>query len=241
MMAAWTHTLCVRRHHLNPRSVARHARGKAIVILAPHPDDETLGCGLLIHELVRTGAKVAVVILTDGQASHPGSRKWPPAALGKLRRGEARRALARLGARDATLRFMGWGDGRLGEDGNVLRLRRLLSEVDAGIVLATSPDDFHPDHQATWQLTVAATRGSKARVVSYAVWSRLGATGFVRARNPGLGAKRWAMNAHRSQITDFIADADGGFTFERGPLDRLVQSEEKIVEETSVSRVRRTL
>ncbi len=224
----------MRGHHLNPRCVSRHARGKTIVILAPHPDDETLGCGLLIHDLVRTGARVAVVILTDGQASHPGSRKWPPAALGKLRRGEARKALARLGARNAMLRFMGWRDGRLSADGNVLRLRRLLSEIDAGVVLATSPEDFHADHQTTWRLAVHATRSSRTRVVSYGVWSRLGPKAFRRARHSGVGAKRWAMNAHRSQITNLIKDADGGFTFERDSLDRLVRGEERVERRTSL-------
>ncbi len=83
---------------LDAAAVLRLARGQRIVVVAPHPDDETLGCGLLIARAARAGVPLAVVALTDGQASHPESKRWPATALGRLRRAELRRAMARPGA-----------------------------------------------------------------------------------------------------------------------------------------------
>jgi len=198
-----------------------------VVVLAPHPDDETLGCGLLIADAVRLGVQLAVVVLTDGQASHPGSLRWPPAALGRLRRGETRRALARLGADRAALRFMGWRDGRLSEDARSLRLRALLQAIGARTVLVSSPADSHPDHQAAWRLARRATRGSRARLMTYAVWSRLDDAASPRTRHFAISRKRWAMQAHRSQTSTYISDTPGGFVSDPLALERLVTGTER--------------
>lgn len=201
---------------------------RRLVVLAPHPDDETLGCGLLLAAAARAGVRLAVVALTDGQASHPASRRWPPALLGRLRRGELRRALARLGAAGAAVRPMGWRDGRLDADGSARRLRGVLRALRAGVVLAASPADHHPDHRAAWRLAAAAVAGTRLALVGYAVWSRLDAPPRRRARGPGLAAKHWAMAAHRSQRGPYIADDPGGFTFEPAALGRLLREPESL-------------
>lgn len=193
------------------------ARRRRLVILAPHPDDETLGAGLLIQAALRAAVAIAVVALTDGQASHPGSRRWPPPALGALRRRELRRALARLGAARAPVRYLGWRDGHLAEDGSTQRLRRVLADLRAGMIAVTSPADHHGDHQAAYRLAGAA----RLPMLTYAVWSRLAARGQA-ARGPGLAAKRWAMAAHRSQLGGFITDDPDGFAFDKAGVDRLV-------------------
>ena len=199
-----------------------------LVVIAPHPDDETLGCGLLIAHASRKGARVAVVALTDGQASHPGSRRWPAAALGRLRRSELRRAMARLGARRAALRSMGWCDGRLHQVRSALRLRAMLHALRADVVVAASPSDNHPDHRAGWRLAVAATTGTGMPLLPYAVWSRLDAAPRGRARDPGTAAKNWAMRAYRSQIGDYIMDDPDGFRFAAEPLKRLLSEAETL-------------
>lgn len=198
-------------------TIIRAAGTRRLVIVAPHPDDETLGCGLLIAAAVRAGVRVAVIALTDGQASHT-SVRWPPAALGRLRRGELRRALARLGAGGAAVRFMGWHDGSVASEGHALALRRVLTGLNAGVVVAASPRDHHPDHQAGWALSRDATRGSSVPLVSYAVWSRLDA-GSPRAYRD-VAAKRWAVRAHRSQVSGYIADDPRGFRLTASHLAR---------------------
>src|SRR5947209_4351316 len=53
------------------------------LVFAPHPDDETLGCGGAIVRKKRAGAVVKIVVMTDGSASHPG--QIDPDELKKLR------------------------------------------------------------------------------------------------------------------------------------------------------------
>src|SRR3984957_15932934 len=71
--------------------------GKTPLILAPPPDDESLGCGGLIAACCRARILPQVAILTDGAASHPGSTPYPPARLAARREAEARTALGILG------------------------------------------------------------------------------------------------------------------------------------------------
>lgn len=216
------HSVLFRR--LDARAVLRLAGRRCVVIVAPHPDDETLGCGLLIARAARAGARVAAVALTDGQASHPGSQRWPAAALGQLRRAELRRAMARLGAGAARCVFLGWPDGQVARCGKTLALRRVLRSLDPGVVIAASPADHHQDHKAGWALTCAALRGTGVPLIAYAVWSRTG--GGSAVRDPAKAAKRWAVAAHRSQTSDYIADDPQGFTLSPAVLATLVDDAE---------------
>ncbi len=68
-----------------------------LVVIAPHPDDESLACGGLIAEAHAEGRPVRVVIVSDGTGSHPASKTYPRARLRELRENEAREAVAELG------------------------------------------------------------------------------------------------------------------------------------------------
>ena len=57
----------------------------AALILAPHPDDESLGCGGLIAESCARGQPPLLVVLTDGAGSHPHSCEYPPSRLRDVR------------------------------------------------------------------------------------------------------------------------------------------------------------
>lgn len=209
---------------ISASGILRLAGGRRIVIIAPHPDDETLGCGNLIASAARRGIPVGVVALTDGDASHPSSQRWAPAALGRLRSGEQRRALARLGGASAVRRFS-WSDGRVAQMADRCRLSRELIALRAGVVLVTSEADHHPDHQAAARLARATARRLGLPVVSYAVWSR--ADALRRGRGRDYARKRWAMSAHRSQVAGYIADDPGGFRLSPAVLASLVAGAER--------------
>ena len=204
--------------------ILRLAGARRIVVIAPHPDDETLGCGGLIAHAVRNGAGVAVIALTDGDASHPGSQRWPPPALGRLRAGEMRRALARLGAGRALIKRLRWRDGKVAAGGRLLQLRGALLGLHAGVVVVTSDADHHPDHQAASRLARSAANSLGLPVVDYAVWSR--ANAGVQGGGRYRGAKRWAIVAHRSQVMNFIDDCADGFRLSPNDLSNLIGGSE---------------
>ena len=200
-------------------------------VLAPHPDDESLGVGGVIAQLVDLGLPVAVIFLTDGGASHPGSATHPPAVLAELRRREARAACRELGVADDAVRFLGLPDGRVpraGGDGfgaAVDALRAALRNLSGGpphTLLAPWRREPHGDHRAAYELATAAAGG--ARVVEYCVhlWQarvaadlpRPGEADPVRVNvEPARARKRAAIDAHASQIDpSVIADSPAGFT-----------------------------
>ena len=71
--------------------------GCRAVVIAPHPDDEVLSCGGLLQGLATLGRPVQLISVTDGSASHPGSRRWPVERLSVVRPQESAQALHRLG------------------------------------------------------------------------------------------------------------------------------------------------
>jgi LmbE family N-acetylglucosaminyl deacetylase len=208
-------------------AILRRAGARGIAIIAPHPDDETLGCGALIAAAARRGLRIAVIALTDGDASHPGSQRWPPAALAAVRRAELRRALARLGAPGARIRHHGARDGDAAGTASLLRLRATLCALDPGLVLVSSPADHHPDHRTAARLAAAAAAALGFPIVHYQVWARAD----VRQRRPDRhrAAKRRAIAAHRSQVSDYIKDSPAGFRLSANVLTNLTATPEHYV------------
>jgi LmbE family N-acetylglucosaminyl deacetylase len=142
-----------------------------IVVVAAHPDDETLGFGATASMLSELGVGVQVVSVTDGGASHPTHSVLQRQQLEQTRRSELHRAARILGL--PTPVSLGLPDGELvtHED----RLADLLSEI-----LATRPPgtwcaatwrgDGHPDHEAVGRAAAAATRRTGAVLIEYPVW-----------------------------------------------------------------------
>jgi LmbE family N-acetylglucosaminyl deacetylase len=199
--------------------------GGCIAIVAPHPDDEVLGCGLLIASARRAGVKVIVLVLTDGRASHPRSVRWPPRRLIRLRQAETRRGLARLGGRKLPLHFFGWSDGALAADGQAHRVRGVLTRHGVDTVLVSSPRDFHADHQSAFRLVIRATKNTQMAIGTYEVWSRVGVNSSA-VRDTGSAKKRWAVMAHRSQIGGYIKDDQSAFEFDTSALRDLIVTAE---------------
>ncbi len=85
------------------------------VIVAPHPDDEVIGAAALIRALRRQGSQVAVIVVSDGAASHPNSVTWPAKRLTAARERESLHALRRLGVRRGAVTFLRLPDGGLSD------------------------------------------------------------------------------------------------------------------------------
>jgi LmbE family N-acetylglucosaminyl deacetylase len=146
-------------------------RGGSCLVLAPHPDDETLGCGGTIMAKLDVGVTVHVAFACDGAGSHRSSRT-PPQRLAELRECEARAACAALGVPAANLHFLRLPDGALSHHATELdrRLADLIRSIDPQQILVCSAFDAHPDHRA---LNAAAHRVAGAegrRILEYPIW-----------------------------------------------------------------------
>jgi LmbE family N-acetylglucosaminyl deacetylase len=201
------------------------APGPAL-LLAPHPDDETLGCGGLIAECSALGRELHVLVVTDGTGSHAGSRAWPAARLRALREQEARRAVSELGLAANRIAFLGLCDTKAPHDGAALddSVARIAGHARKGgvrTILTTWRHDPHGDHVAVSRMGSAAARSIGARLLEYPVWGwtlppdQALDDAPVHGRRlditPHLPAKRRAIAAHRSQTTDLIDDDPHGF------------------------------
>ena len=175
--------------------------GMRLLVLAPHPDDETFGCGALIARAAAAGQPVTVVVATDGARSAT-SDTLGPEDLVALRRTELRAACERLGVTE--LVELGYRDGTLDDRGTAL-----AADVAAAVarhrpeaVLVPCAQDHHPDHRALHVAAVAAVRGSPRPplLLAYPVWAWHAAPLFLGTGNrralPGLWL--WAARQYAS-------------------------------------------
>lgn len=191
--------------------VSRCEPGKSkVIVLAPHMDDEVLGCGGTIARHVTAGSDVSVIFLTDGRyggvASQPADGREGAQDLVGIRKAEARRAAQILGVRTVT--FLDAEDSRLRFDTLVAgRLREILERDRPDIVYLPFFLERHPDHRAANAVLLAATRGSALRFEcrGYEVWTPLFPNCLVRI-DEVIDLKRQALECYQSQlaVTDYL-------------------------------------
>ncbi|MCQ0988998.1 PIG-L deacetylase family protein [Jiella marina] len=229
---------------VDPESIA----ASRILVVAPHPDDETLGCGGLMAALAAKGRWFHTLFVTDGGASHRASPSWPRARLAAQRQAEATEALARLGLADHPRTFLGLPDagmppaGSVGWEQSMARVRRLLADFQPDLVLLPWRRDPHRDHRDSWLLVSAACEAESLRVDSleYAIWlDELGSeedqpqpgemAPVTFDISAGIAAKRHAIAAHRSQTTGLIDDDPAGFRLTDETIARLTGPTEKFL------------
>ena len=216
-------------------------QGPALV-LAPHPDDESLGCGSLLAACWRQGIPIHVAFLTDGAASHRRSRLWPRRRLAFVRRKEATRAIRALGGdpgRDAT--FLDFPDAGLHLVAAGLLERAIDGLVDGSEIrtlIAPSPFDAHCDHKAAFDVAEAQLRKRPGmRLITYPIWSRWlaqdinvpGPRGAVRRRfddSESRTRKHRAILAHESQCGRVVLDDPTGFVLPPGFVEMFVNNAE---------------
>ena len=177
-------------------------------MVAAHPDDEVLGVGGTMAMLAASGARLRLVAITDGEASHPGA---DPAVIAQTRINESADALDRLGARDIDVVRLRLPDTGLA--GREHELSDILREQCAGFEVCLAPweGDAHADHEAAGR--AARRAGRRRNVLTYPVWMWHWAepgdhrVPWNRASQIVLPAeiaarKRSAIDAFASQLTD---------------------------------------
>lgn len=144
------------------------------LVLAPHQDDETLGCGGLVALKCARGVGVVVAFLTDGRTSH--ARFLEADVLAGRRREEAIAACGTMGVPRGSVHFLGFRDGELAIalEAATESLVTLLRDHPDHVILAPYAGDTTSDHRATLEAAlraVAALEPGRERVLlEYPVW-----------------------------------------------------------------------
>lgn len=217
-----------------------------VLVLAPHPDDESLGCGASIAMLAQRGVRIAIAVITDGSLSHAASQSYPKDRLATLRHNEVRRAMQILTGSDGGVHWLGYPDCSAPSDeaeisAAVSRLMEIAADIEATAIWATWAGDPHCDHKATATLALALRqRFPGAMLWSYPIWGRfsgeaettLERTSLVRV-DPSCFRmiKALAIAAHRSQMMPLIDDDPNGFVMPPDKQRHFIETPEIFIRE----------
>jgi len=186
--------------------------GERLLVLAPHPDDEVIGCGGLVAQHLRERRAVRVVVATDGAEAAPAEDRDTYRAR---REDESRRAFEKLGGDD--IHFLRFPDRAL-DDRVAASLREHLVEFKPDLVCVPSPVETHPDHLALSRAFCELVQRDEslfaelaiARVAFYEVSQPLRPNTLIDITDVA-DEKYRAIAVHESQtsIRDYVAYARG--------------------------------
>jgi LmbE family N-acetylglucosaminyl deacetylase len=192
---------------LTPPEMLEEPEGRRILVIAPHMDDEVIGCGGTIRKCVLAGKEVAVVYMTDGRlgdddlaAASGSEREEMQRTLIRVRKEEARRACDILGIGE--IRFLNAEDANLRSTPDIReKLLSVLSSVQPDAVLCPFFTEEHPDHRQTTKILLEATEetGHSFDCYCYEVWTPLYPNCLVDITGV-MDCKRRALEAYESQL-----------------------------------------
>ena len=190
--------------------------GSRCVILAPHQDDEALGCAGLILARRAAGLPVTIIYLTDCAGSHPHHPRVSPADLVQLRRAEATQAMQLLQVAPSSLHFLNAPDGRLADlspvafDDIAQRLAALIAPLAPTELFLPGRADGSSEHTAAFHLTQRALQRARLnpRLLEYPVWARWSPQRLIR---PAFTHRVWrhafpaTISAKRAALACYVS------------------------------------
>jgi len=206
------------------------------IIFAPHPDDETLGCGGLIALKRRLGVEINIVFLTDGANAPPTPITPGGKPMADLRHREAHRAAAALGVPPQNIHHFLYPDSMLCQlsqqhrEDAVSRIEQCLAELEPAEVFIPHHHDHHPDHEAAHDFILTAIRRSARMptVLEYPIWLGWSSPWLARVFSRDLaGARRLCISsARRNKLRALAAYKSQRGTLPRGFIARFLQPDE---------------
>jgi N-acetylglucosamine malate deacetylase 1 len=180
-----------------------------VLVLAPHPDDEIIGCGGTIIRHKKMGSKILIAYLTDGRASNKGIESEK---LATIRREEAKAGLKIMGCSEHL--FMDFPDSRLCEfikecaEG----LDQIIDDFKPDSIFVPSFFDVHLDHSATAKILARAIEKQGPAIMCYAyeVWTPIVPNTIIDISDV-MKIKLDALGAHKSQLLkiDYVQKVEG--------------------------------
>ena len=174
-----------------------------VLVVAPHPDDESIGCGGALCKHAARGDRTAAVYLTSGEL---GLKHLAREKAWQIREAEAGRAATILGLAETV--FLRGPDWSVCDETSRLStgLRAVLEREAPQLIYLPHPGEWHPDHKAALPVVRAALEGSGVdRVIlrGYEVWTPLSEFDHVEDITAVMPRKLRAVRAHRSQLKEF--------------------------------------
>jgi|SRR6516165_2270029 LmbE family N-acetylglucosaminyl deacetylase len=190
-----------------------------VVVIAPHPDDEAIGCGGTICLHVERGDRVVVVFLTSGEL---GVKNLSREEVWRIREQEAEGAAEVLGvAAHSFLRRPDWYVGHAVEEG-AAALRPVLQREAPNLVFLPHAQEWHPDHRACLPVVAQALESSGLPIptlLTYEVWTPLAQYDHGENITGVMRRKLKAVRCYHSQLEQFCYDrAVRGLNQYRGAL-----------------------
>ena len=141
-----------------------------IAIVAPHPDDEVMGCGGLIQRLTKSGGDVHIIFMTGGEGSHRGCCNLEEEQLKSVRRKMAQQIDPLLGIEPSRLHFLDYPDGGIRmESSETERLTTLLCQLNPTSIFVPHWGEGWPDHVNT-RAIIKEIVPQNVAVYEYCVW-----------------------------------------------------------------------
>lgn len=200
------------------------SENKKVLVIAPHPDDESIGCGGTLLRHVKDGDTVQVVFLTSGEK---GGHGLSVAETIRVREAEARKAAKILGVRH--LEFWRLPDGAVRPSRDAVdRLRKKLQEFQPHTIYVTHECEMHPDHRGAVRLLMSSLQSVRRRkhakawtptMLGYEVWTPIQKLDDIVDISEFMDKKLRAVRAYRSQcaVVGFV-EAVRGLNRYRGEM-----------------------
>jgi LmbE family N-acetylglucosaminyl deacetylase len=186
-----------------------------VLVVAPHPDDEALGCGGVVLAHVAAGDRVSAVFLTSGEQ---GLATYPVEEARQVREDEASRAAVVLGL--SGIEFLRLPDGSLSGEAVADAVARGVAAQLEGVdlVYVPHPGDDHDDHRAA-AAAVARAAAPAVEVLGYELWTPVALPDRIVDISEHMDRKLEAVRCYASQLEYWPYDraVEGLNTF-RGAL-----------------------
>ncbi len=214
-------------------TISEAARLAPWLVIAPHPDDESLGVGSLLAGIIARGGEAFVAFLTDGEGSHRDAPGWSATRIASARAAEARHAMRALGVTAPPL-VLGWPDAAPCDADSSLFAQSLRSLVAwcrqrrIRAIAVTWRGEPHCDHEAAATLAMALARRLNVRLYEYLVWGWTipdveqklrGYRSTVIDVAEGRNRQKRAIACHRSQTGTRIGGAPDAFRLPQAMID----------------------
>ncbi len=181
-----------------------------VLVIAPHPDDETLAAGGFIAAQRLSGQEVTIAAVTNGENAYS---NFP--GLAELRAQEQTKAVRRLGVDESKILRFGLPDSSVAaHKEDLVSLLLPLASAKTHIV-APWQHDFHPDHEVCGCAAAQVARLTGARITYYFFWTwhrgtpalleSLKLVSFPLSKEL-LAAKLDALSCHHSQLFHELND-----------------------------------